>query len=75
MKKVFLSLAVIAALTVVSCKEKAAEAPAETTTEEVVAPVEETPAATADTTAVETTTTTTETPATETPATETPAKK
>jgi len=68
MKKVFLSLAVIAALTVVSCKEKAAEAPAETTTEEVVAPVEETPAPTADTTAVETTTT-------ETPATETPAKK
>ena len=36
MKKVFLSLAVIAALTVVSCKDKAAEAPAtETTTEEM----------------------------------------
>jgi hypothetical protein len=69
MKKVFLSLAVIATLTVVSCKEKAAEAPAETTTtEEVVAPVEETPVTTPDTTAVESTTTTTEAPATETPA-------
>jgi len=39
MKKVFLSLAVIATLTVVSCKDKAAEAPVETTVEaEVVAP-------------------------------------
>ena len=70
MKKVFLSFAVIAALTVVSCKDKAAEAPAtETTTEEMAAPVEETTPATADTTA-------TAAPATEaTPATEAPAKK
>ena len=60
MKKVFLSFAVIAAMTVVSCKETKTE------TEEVVAPVEEvTPVeevapATTDTMAVETTTTTTE---------------
>ncbi len=39
MKKVFLSLAVIAALTVVSCKDKAAEAPVEETPA-VEAPVE-----------------------------------
>ncbi len=51
MKKVFLSLAVIATLTVVSCKDKAAEAPVETT-EEVVAP-EVTPEVVADTTVVE----------------------
>ena len=50
MKKVFLSLAVIAALTVVSCKQ--AEAPAEEApvTEEVVPAVEEA-AAVADTAA------------------------
>lgn len=41
MKKVFLTLAVIATLTVVSCKDKAAEA---TTTEEMAAPVEDTTA-------------------------------
>jgi hypothetical protein len=39
MKKVFLSLAVIAALTVVSCKDKTAEAPVEETPA-VEAPVE-----------------------------------
>lgn len=39
MKKVFLSLAVIAALTVVSCKQ--AEAPAEEVVTEEVAPVAE----------------------------------
>lgn len=64
MKKVFLSLAVIATLTVVSCKDKAAEAPAETTVEtEVVAPevvVDTTAAAPVDTTAAA--------PATEAPA-------
>jgi hypothetical protein len=62
MKKVFLSLALVAAMSVsfVSCKETKTE------TEEVVAPVEEvTPVeevapATTDTMAVETTTTTTE---------------
>ena len=59
MKKVFLSLAVIAALTVVSCKqsENAAEGTADTT-------AVDTTAAPADTTA-----------ATEAPATEAPAKK
>lgn len=44
MKKVILSLVFVAALTVVSCKEKEAEAPVEETTEvveEVAAPVEE----------------------------------
>ncbi|WP_396212130.1 hypothetical protein [Flavobacterium sp.] len=40
MKKVFLSLAVIAALTVVSCKQ-AEEAPAEEVVTEEVAPVAE----------------------------------
>ena len=39
MKKVFLSFAIIAALTVVSCKDKAAEAPVEETPA-VEAPVE-----------------------------------
>lgn len=49
MKKVFLSLAVIAALTVVSCKEKAAEAPVDETPAVEAPVVEETPAV--DTTA------------------------
>ncbi|MGG7033786.1 MAG: hypothetical protein ACI7YS_01175 [Flavobacterium sp.] len=43
MKKVFLSLAVIATLTVVSCKDKAATEATETT-EEMAAPVEDTTA-------------------------------
>jgi PBP1b-binding outer membrane lipoprotein LpoB len=43
MKKVFLSLAVIAALTVVSCKDKAAEAPVEETPAVEAAPVEAAP--------------------------------
>jgi hypothetical protein len=53
MKKVFLSLAVIAALTVVSCKDKAAETetPAVDTTA-VEAPAVDTTAVVADTTAV-----------------------
>lgn len=69
MKKVFLSLAVIATLTVVSCKDKAAEATTEApATEEMAAPVEDTTA-----TAVEATSPATEAPATEAPA-ETPAK-
>ncbi len=64
MKKVFLSLAVIAALTVVSCKqsENAAEGTADTTA------VADTTAAPADTTAADTTaadTTKAETPASE----------
>ena len=50
MKKVFLSLAVIAALTVVSCKQ-AEEAPAEEVVTEEVAPVAEEAVAT-DSTAV-----------------------
>ena len=61
MKKVFLSLAVIAALTVVSCKDKAAEAPVEETTVEATT-VETAPVAT-DSTTTTTTTTTTKTPA------------
>ena len=47
MKKVFLSLAVIAALTVVSCKQ-AEEAPAEEVVTEEVAPVAEEAAAVVD---------------------------
>jgi uncharacterized lipoprotein NlpE involved in copper resistance len=72
MKKVFLSLAVIAALTVVSCKqsENAAEAGADTTVVEAPA---DTTAAPADTTAAPADTTAA--PATEAPATEAPAKK
>ena len=78
MKKVFLSFAVIAALTVVSCKDKAADAATETpATEEMAAPVEETAAPVADTAATTTevapATTTEAAPAT--PATEAPAKK
>ena len=54
MKKVFLSLAVIAALTVVSCKDKAADAPVEETPAVEAPMVEETPAAeAADSAAVE----------------------
>ncbi|WP_395062906.1 hypothetical protein [Flavobacterium sp.] len=76
MKKVFLSLAVIAALTVVSCKQSEnAEAPAADTTAVVadttVAPVADTTAVPADTTAAKT-----EAPATtEAAKTEAPAKK
>ncbi len=56
MKKVFLSLAVVAVLSLVSCK-KTEEAPVEAApVEEVAAPVEE---VAADTAKVETTTTTT----------------
>jgi hypothetical protein len=73
MKKVFLSLAVIAALTVVSCKQ-AETAPAETPVE--AAPVvEEAPAVVDTTAAATTTTTTTTTEATPAPAAATPAKK
>ena len=61
MKKVFLSLAVIAALTVVSCKDKNTEVPVEETTVEATT-VETAPVAT-DSTTTTTTTTTTETPA------------
>ena len=72
MKKVFLCLAVIAALTVVSCKqsENAAEPAADTTAVEAPA---DTTAAPADTTAAPADTTAA--PATEAPATEAPAKK
>ena len=56
MKKVFLSLAVIAALTVVSCKqsENAAEGTADTTAVDTTAVAVDT-TATVDTTAVDTT--------------------
>ncbi len=55
MKKVILSLVFVAALTVVSCKEKEAEAPVEEApVEEVAAPAtEEVAAPAADTTATE----------------------
>ena len=53
MKKVFLSLAVIAALTVVSCKQ-AEEAPAEEVVTEEVAPVAEEAAAVVDSAAATT---------------------
>ncbi|HEU0136037.1 MAG TPA: hypothetical protein VFQ50_01975 [Flavobacterium sp.] len=58
MKKVFLSLALVAAFTVVSCKQTE-EKTEETTVTEEVAPVEEVAPATADTMSVETETTTT----------------
>ena len=65
MKKVFLSLAVVAALTVVSCKQAdaAAEATADTTV--VAEPAADTTAVAADTTAAaaDTTAATTEAPA------------
>ncbi len=66
MKKVFLSLALLAivSVSVVSCKDKAAEAPVEEVAPEA-APMEEVAPA-ADSTA-------TEMPAAETPAAETPA--
>ena len=56
MKRVVLSLAAVALMTVVSCKDANAEAVEETVTEEVVAPVEETVEAVEETTeeAVET---------------------
>jgi len=54
MKKVILSLVFVAALTVVSCKEKEAEVPAEEVmTEEVVTPVVEEAATVVDSNAVE----------------------
>jgi uncharacterized protein YcfL len=65
MKKVILSLVFVAALTVVSCKEKEAEAAVEETTEvveEVAAPVEEAVEV------VDSAATTTEAPAAEAPA-------
>jgi uncharacterized protein YcfL len=62
MKKVFLSLAVIAALTVVSCKQ-AEEAPAEEVVTEEVAPVAE--EVVADSTAVVADSTATAAPAAE----------
>ena len=67
MKKVFLSLAAVAVLTVVSCKKT--DAPADETTVDTTAVVTDTTAVVVDTT---TTTTTTDTVAV-TPA-ETPAK-
>ena len=68
MKKVFLSLALVAAFSVVSCKNTE-EKTEETTTVEEVTPAEEVaPVESTDTTAVSTETTTTET-STETPAT------
>ena len=66
MKKVFLSLAVVAALTVVSCKQADANAEATADTTAVAEPAVDTTAA--DTTAADTTAATTEAPA------ETPAK-
>jgi len=48
MKKVFLSLAVIAALTVVSCKQAETAPAEETVTEEVAAPAAEEAAVVAD---------------------------
>ena len=51
MKKVFLSLAVVAALTVVSCKQADANAEAAADTTAVEAPAADTTAAAADTTA------------------------
>ncbi|RKS00723.1 MULTISPECIES: hypothetical protein [unclassified Flavobacterium] len=65
MKKVFLSLAVVAALTVVSCKQAdaAAEATADTTV--VAEPAADTTTVVADTTAADTTAAA---PATEAPA-------
>lgn len=55
MKKVILSLVFVAALTVVSCKEKEAEVTEETmeVVEEVAAPVVEEAAVVVDSTAVE----------------------
>ncbi len=69
MKKVFLSLAAIAVLSVVSCKKEAegTETTVDTTTVETPATVETTTTTTVDTTAVDTT------KAAATPA-ETPAK-
>ena len=69
MKKVFLSLAVVAALTVVSCKQ--ADANAEATTDSTMVETTEAPAM--DTTAVATDSAAVEAPATEAPA-ETPAQ-
>ena len=69
MKKVFLSLAAVAVLTVVSCK-KAEEAPVEAPATEEVAPAVEEVAPAADTTAAATEAAATEAPAatTEAPA-------
>ena len=67
MKKVFLSLAAVAVLTVVSCK-KAEEAPVEPAATEEVAPAVEEVAPATDSTAAAT-----EAPATEAAATEAPA--
>jgi hypothetical protein len=75
MKKVFLSLAMIAALTVVSCK-KTDDKPADDATpveETTTPPAEEVTPATADTTAAKAADTTAAKPATTTPA-ATPAK-
>lgn len=65
MKKVFLSLAAVAVLTVVSCKEKTAEVAPEAAVEETTMPT--------DTVKVEATEVAS--PAVEAPATEEPAKK
>ena len=68
MKKVFLSLALVAAFSVVSCKNTE-EKTEETTTVEEVTPVEEVaPVESTDTIAVSTETTTTETATEATPA-------
>jgi hypothetical protein len=66
MKKVFLSLAIVAALTVVSCKQ--AEAEVEATTDSVATEVVEEVAPVADSTVTDST-------ATEAPAAEAPAAK
>ncbi len=66
MKKVFLSLAMIAALTVVSCKNNEEKPAEDATTTEEVAPVEE--AAPAADTAAAPAADTTAAPATEAPA-------
>ena len=65
MKKVFLSLAVVAALTVVSCKQADAAAEPAADTTAVEAPAADTTAAAADTTAAaaDTTAAATEAPA------------
>lgn len=70
MKKVFLSLAFVAALTVVSCKQAEGEVEVTADSAAVEAPVVEEAAPVADST-----TATTDSAATEAPATEAPAAK
>ena len=75
MKKVFLSLAVIAALTVVSCKQSENTDAAATDTTKVAEDTTTQAPATEDTTKVADTTKTAEAAKTEAPAAEAPAKK